>query len=91
MAADADRDDTIELEGGEDETLLRENHAVRPPPRDYLFRKYLNFSYLWWLSNAVLLAVIAYLAFQLDSKRTLLGRYELAGDVNRISPRSAHV
>ena len=88
MNADADRQpETIELEGEEDESLLEQELGLHQRPRDYHMRKYCNFSILWWLSNIVMAIVIAYLAFQLDAKRTLLGRFELAGDVNRISPR----
>ena len=79
--------ETIELEGDEDESLLEEDLGLHRRPRDYHLRRYCNFSIFWWLSNVVMGVVIAYLAFQLDAKNTLLGRFELSGDVNRISPR----
>ena len=79
--------ETIELEGEEDESLLEEDLGLHRRPKDYHLRRYCNFSILWWLTNVVMGIVIAYLAFQLDAKKNLLGRFELAGDVNRISPR----
>lgn len=90
MATNADgnrQHETIELEG-EDDSLLEEDLEVhRRPQRDYHLRKVFNFSVFWWISNIAMGIAIAWLAFQLDAKRNLLSRFELAGDVNRIWPR----
>ena len=70
----------------EDEKLLGEHQDLDLAPPKPIWRKYA--SSLWWLTNAILLGAIGYLAFQLDASRTLLWQHELAGDVNGVWPRS---
>ena len=93
MAVDEDRhQEAIELEGDEDESLLNEDVQLhrRPAPGNRL-RRYCTFSIWWWLTNVVMGIVIIYLAFQVDSNRTLLSRYELAGDITKIGPRCKNI
>jgi hypothetical protein len=71
----------------EDEKLLDSESLDLEPTTSYKRPRWCSFSSLWWLTNAVLLFAVAYLAFQLDSTQTLLGHYELAGEVNGVWPR----
>ena len=77
----------ISLDSSEGDDLLDGDLDVRRRPPSSRLRRWANFSVLWWLSNVVMGIVIIYLGFQLDAKRTLLGRFELAGDTNGVWPR----
>ena len=89
MALDEDRHpEAIELEGDEDDSLLNEAvHVRRPPLPGNRLKRLCTFSIWWWTTNVVMLAVIIYLALELDSRKNLLSRFELAGDISRIGPR----
>lgn len=89
MAVDGDRHaEAIELEGDEGATLLNEEaRFLKPPRRAPRLRRCCASSTWWWITNAVMGIVIIYLAFQLDSRKNLLSRFELAGDITRIGPR----
>ncbi|KAK3702917.1 hypothetical protein LTR37_014766 [Vermiconidia calcicola] len=80
----------ISLDSSEGDDLLDGDLDVRRRPPSSRLRRWANFSVLWWLSNVVMGIVIIYLGFQLDAKRTLLGRFELAGDTNGVWPRLPH-
>lgn len=83
----------IELEGEEDESLLNGEATLhkRPPPRSSRLGRYCTFSMWWWSTNVILMIVILYLAFELDRRKTLLSRFELAGDVTKIGPRRTNL
>ena len=90
MAVDDNRHaEEIELEGEEDDSLLNGEGRLhkRPPPRRNRLGRYCTFSRWWWATNVILMIVILYLAFELDRRKTLLSRFELAGDITRIGPR----
>ena len=89
LGADTDREqETIRLEGEDDDSLLDEDIEVpRRPQRDYHLRRFCNFSIFWWISNILMAIAIGWLGFKVDAKSNLLSRFELAGDVNRIWPR----
>lgn len=93
MAVDEDRHhEAIELEGDEDDSLL--NDGVRRDPRPLQgnrLNRYCTFSIWWWTTNVVMFIVIVYLAFQVDSNKALLSRFELAGDITRIGPRRTNL
>ena len=93
MAVDENRHhEAIELEGDEDDSLLNEDVRLDPRPlQGNRLKRHCTFSVWWWTTNVVMFIVIIYLAFQVDSNKTLLSLHELAGDITRIGPKCAHL
>jgi hypothetical protein len=93
MAVDEEHHhDAIELEGDEDDSLLNDEVRLDPRPvQGNRLKRYCTFSVWWWTTNVAMFIVIVYLAFQVDSNKTLLSRFELAGDITRIGPRRTNL